>query len=44
MDGVEKPFVITQTDPTGKSVETIESIENNVPLDNSIFRPRKGDW
>lgn len=44
VDGVEKPFVTTQTDPSGKSVETIVSIENNLPLDDSAFKPRRGEW
>jgi hypothetical protein len=36
--------VTTQTDPSGKSVETIVSIENNLPLDDSAFKPRRGEW
>jgi hypothetical protein len=43
-DGVEVPFVTTDTNPAGQSVETIVSLQNNGPLDDAIFKPRRGDW
>jgi len=44
IDGVELPFVTTDTNAAGQSVETIVSLQNNVPLDNALFKPRRGDW
>jgi outer membrane lipoprotein-sorting protein len=44
IDGVEIPFVTTDTNASGTSVETIVSLQNNVPIDDGIFKPRRGDW
>ncbi len=40
-DGVTEARVTTTTNPAMRMVTTIESIENNVPLDDAIFKPRK---
>jgi hypothetical protein len=43
MDGVEVPFRRTYETPVMKSVSTVESVSNNVQLDDGIFRQRKDD-
>lgn len=44
IDGVEIPFVTTDTNAAGQSVETIVSLQDNVPIDDGTFKPRRGDW
>lgn len=44
VDGVEIPFATTDTNAAGESIETIVSLQNNVPLDDKFFKPRKGPW
>jgi hypothetical protein len=41
VDGVEIPFVLIQTSPLIRAVSTIQSVENNAPLSDKIFRPRR---
>jgi hypothetical protein len=43
VDGVEIPFVAVQTNPMMRVVSTVQSVENNVPLKDEIFRPRRED-
>jgi hypothetical protein len=40
VDHVVLPFVTTMTNPAIRTVTTVESVKNNVELDNAIFRPR----
>jgi hypothetical protein len=44
VDGVEKPYVTTETDTGGQSVTTITSIQDNIPLDDAMFKPRRDGW
>jgi hypothetical protein len=44
IDGVEMPFAITETNPAGQTVETIDSVQDNVSLDAETFKLRRGDW
>ena len=41
VDGVEIPFVMTQTTALVRVVSTVQSVENNPPIDDGIFRPRR---
>jgi hypothetical protein len=37
------PFVTTMTNPAMRTITTVESVKNNVELDNAIFQPRPDD-
>lgn len=41
VDGITMPFMTTTTNPAMRMVTTIESVENNVPLDDAIFAPQE---
>ena len=41
VDGVIIPFVTVITNPAMRLVTTIESVTQNVPLDDALFEPRK---
>ena len=41
VDGLKVPFVTVITNPAMRLVTTIESIEQNVPLEEAFFAPRK---
>ncbi len=43
VDGVEVPFLLTAENPVMKTISTVESVENNVSLDNSIFQQRNDE-
>lgn len=43
VDGLEIPFELVQTSPLARVTSTVKSIENNVPLDDAIFRPRRDE-
>jgi hypothetical protein len=43
VDGVTMPFVTVLTNPAIRTVMTIESIKQNVPIDEALFQPKKGD-
>lgn len=41
IDGIALPFVTTTKNPAMTMVMTLQSVEDNVPLDDAIFTPRK---
>jgi hypothetical protein len=41
VDGIMLPFVTTLTNPAMRIVERVESVQQNVPLDDAVFVPRK---
>lgn len=43
VDGLEIPFGLVQINPMVRVVSTVKSVENNVPLDDAIFRPRRDE-
>ena len=43
VDGVVMAFKTTVNNPAMRLVITVDSVANNVPLDDAIFLPRKGD-
>jgi hypothetical protein len=43
VDGVEVPFLLTAESPLMKTVSTVESVQNNVSLDDSIFHQREDE-
>ena len=43
VDGLEIPFELVQTSPLARVTSTVKSVENNVPLDDAIFRPRRDE-
>lgn len=43
VDGVSQPFVTTMTNPAVRSVTTILSVQDNVPIDDARFKMPAGD-
>jgi len=43
VDGLEIPFELVQVTPMARVTSTVTSVENNVPLDDAIFRPRRDE-
>jgi hypothetical protein len=43
VDGLEIPFELVQISPMARVTSTVKSVENNVPLDDAIFRPRRDE-
>jgi hypothetical protein len=43
VDDMVMPFVTTMTNPAVRTITTVESVKNNVELDNAIFQPRPDD-
>ncbi len=43
IDGLELPFQLIQTNALLRAVSTVQSVQNNVPLDDAIFRPRRDE-
>jgi hypothetical protein len=43
IDGAEIPFVLVETTPLMRVVSTVRSVQNNVPLTDGIFQPRRED-
>jgi len=41
VDGVVMPFRTVITNPAMRMVTTLQSVQDNVPLDDAIFKPRK---
>lgn len=41
VNGVTMPFTSVLTNPALRVVTTVQSVQNNVPLDDTIFQPRK---
>lgn len=42
VDGLTMPFVVKVDNPAIHMAMNIESVQNNVPVDDTIFKPRKG--
>lgn len=43
VNGITLPFMTVMTNPAVRMVTKVESVENNVALDDAIFRPRRDD-
>jgi hypothetical protein len=43
VDGVKIPFLVTTTNPGMQLVTVVRSVANNVPLDDAMFQPQRGD-
>jgi hypothetical protein len=41
--GMEIPFVLVQTNPLTRTVSTVQSVQNNAPLDDEIFHPHRDE-